>query len=164
MTIKEVALERFSVVSPKPFEVVIATLKAALGQPDSVGFIRAIRGSRIQAGLERATPRGLEENALIIFMELDQGEILRRETGLETPKNMRFLIGNPLVMKEMVKHVPAAGSYAPVTVLVDERPDGVHLSYDKMTSLLAGYRNAPALAVARDLDARIERLLHTCAG
>jgi hypothetical protein len=29
-------------------------------------------------------------------------------------------------MKEMVKHVPDAGSYAPVTVLVDERADGVH--------------------------------------
>jgi hypothetical protein len=28
-------------------------------------------------------------------------------------------------MKEMAKHVPDAGSYAPVTVLVDERTDGV---------------------------------------
>jgi hypothetical protein len=37
-------------------------------------------------------------------------------------------------MKEMVKNVPDAGSYAPVTVLIDERPDGVHLSYDKMES------------------------------
>ena len=36
----------------------------------------------------------------------------------------------------MAKHVPDAGSYAPVTVLVDERADGVHLSYDKMASLL----------------------------
>jgi len=40
-------------------------------------------------------------------------------------------------MKEMAKHVPDAGSCAPITVLVDERPNGVHLSYDKMTSLLA---------------------------
>jgi uncharacterized protein (DUF302 family) len=111
-----------------------------------------------------ATPRGLEENALIIFMELDQGEILRRETGLETPRIVRLLIGNPLVMKEMVRHVPDAGSYAPVTVLVHERPDGVHLSYDRMTSLLAGCRSEAALTVARDLDTRIERLLHTCAG
>jgi uncharacterized protein (DUF302 family) len=160
MTIEDVALERFSVVSSKPFKVVIATLKAAIGQPDVIGFIRATKSARMKA---EATPRGLEEDALIIFMELDQGDILRRETGLETPKTMRLLIGNPLVMKEMVRHVPDAGSYAPVTVLVDERPDGVHLSYDRMTSLLAGYRNAAALAVARDLDSRIERLLHACA-
>jgi hypothetical protein len=31
-------------------------------------------------------------------------------------------------MKEMVKHVPDTGSYAPVTILVDERLDGVRLS------------------------------------
>ena len=72
---------------------------------------------------------------------------------------MRFMIGNPLIMKEMAKHVPDAGSYAPVTILVDERPDGVHLSYDKMASLLAPYGNPKALAVTRDLDSKIESLL-----
>ena len=72
---------------------------------------------------------------------------------------MRFMIGNPLIMKEMAKHVPDAGSYAPVTILVDQRPDGVHLSYDKMASLLAPYGNPKALAVTRDLDSKIESLL-----
>ena len=62
-------------------------------------------------------------------------------------------------MKEMAKHVPDAGSYAPVTILVDERPDGVHLTYDKMASLLAPYGNPDAIAVARDLDSKIENLL-----
>ncbi len=76
---------------------------------------------------------------------------------------MRFVIGNPLIMKEMAKHVPDAGSYAPVTILVDERPDGVHLTYDKMASLLAPYGNPDALAVARDLDSKIENLLRESA-
>jgi hypothetical protein len=61
-------------------------------------------------------------------------------------------------MKEMAKHVPDAGSYAPVTVLVDERADGVHISYDRMASLLAPYGNRDALRVARDLDAKVEEL------
>jgi hypothetical protein len=61
-------------------------------------------------------------------------------------------------MKEMAKHVPDAGSYAPVTILVDEWPDGVHLSYDKMASLLVPYKNRDVLAVARDLDSKIENL------
>jgi len=38
---------------------------------------------------------------------------------------------------------------------VDDRPDGVHLSYDKMASFLAPYRNFNALSVARDLGLRI---------
>src|SRR5258708_33608108 len=99
----------------------------------------------------------------MMFMELDQGGIARKETGLDTPKIMRFVSGNPLIMKEMAKHVPDAGSYAPVTILVDERLDGVHLSYDKMASLLAPYGNPDALAVARDLDSKIEDLLRESA-
>ena len=64
-------------------------------------------------------------------------------------------------MKDMVKHVVDAGSYAPVTILVDERNDGVHLTYDRMASLLAPYGSASALAVARDLDSKIETLLQS---
>ena len=73
------------------------------------------------------------------------------------------MVGNPLIMKEMVKHVPDAGSYAPVTILVDERPDGVHVSYDKMESYLLTYGSSEALTVARDLDAKITTLLRECA-
>jgi hypothetical protein len=62
-------------------------------------------------------------------------------------------------MKEMAKHVPDAGSYAPVTILIDERSDGVHLSYDKMTSLLASYGNPDASRVARELDQKVEKLI-----
>jgi hypothetical protein len=63
----------------------------------------------------------------------------------------------------MAKHVPDAGSYAQVTILLDERPDGVHLTHDKMASFLAPYRNGEALTVARDLDSKIERLLRELA-
>ena len=99
----------------------------------------------------------------MIFMELDLGAILRRETGRDVPRVVRFIIGNPLIMKEMVRHVPDSGSYAPVTILVDERSDGVHLSYDTMRSLLAPYGNGDALAVARDLDSKVESLLRESA-
>jgi hypothetical protein len=62
-------------------------------------------------------------------------------------------------MKQMVEYVPDAGSYAPVTILVYEREDGVHVSYDTMASYLASYGNEKALQVARDLDAKVIRLL-----
>jgi uncharacterized protein (DUF302 family) len=96
-------------------------------------------------------------------MQLDQGAVMRKETGHETPKMIRFIIGNPLIMKEMAKNVPDAGSYAPVTVLVDERADGMHLSYDRMASFLATYGNRDALEVARNLDTKIEDLTRQAA-
>jgi uncharacterized protein (DUF302 family) len=94
-----------------------------------------------------------------LFLEFDHGAVLRKETRLDRPKIVRLVIGNPLVMKEMAKHVPDAGSYAPVTILIDERSDGVHLSYDKMTSLLASYGNPHASRVAQELDQKVEKLI-----
>ena len=73
------------------------------------------------------------------FVRFDAGEVLRKERGGRGPKILRLVVGNPLIMKEMARTVPDAASYAPVTILVDERADGVHLSYDSMASLIAPY-------------------------
>ncbi len=97
------------------------------------------------------------------FARYDLGEILRKETGAASPQIVRLVVGNPLVMKRMVEHVPDAGSYAPITILIDERADGTHLSYDRMASFLAPYGNAQALEVAKALDAKVEALLTAAA-
>jgi hypothetical protein len=65
-------------------------------------------------------------------------------------------------MSQMVQHAPDAGSYAPVTILIDEGQDGVRLSYDRMASFLASYGNSKK--VARDPDAKIEALLTDAVG
>jgi hypothetical protein len=52
----------------------------------------------------------------MLFMQLDHGAILRKEAGRETPKMIRFVIGNPLIMKEMAKHVPDAARSSTSTV------------------------------------------------
>jgi uncharacterized protein (DUF302 family) len=163
MTIAKVEVERFSVTSAKPFETIVAALKSAIGQPDIVNFFKETRATESFPDLERVVQRGLGRTNLMLFAEFDLGDILRRESGSETPKIKRLVVGNPLIMKEMVKHVADAGSYAPVTLLIDERPDGVHVSYDTMESYLRHYGSSEALAVARALDAKITTLLHECA-
>jgi hypothetical protein len=85
------------------------------------------------------------------------------ERGGQEPKILRLIVGNPLIMKEMARTVPDAASYAPVTILIDERADGVHLSYDLMASLIGPYGSQPALLVAKNLDAKIETLLKAAA-
>lgn len=62
-------------------------------------------------------------------------------------------------MQSLARLVPDAASDAPVTVLIDRRADGVHLTYDEMGSYLAPYGNAEALRIARDLDAKVKGLL-----
>jgi uncharacterized protein (DUF302 family) len=129
-----------------------------------VEFFRMTRATHSFPDLQRIVESGLGRTGLMLFAEFDLGDILRRETGSKTPRIIRLVVGNPLIMKEMVKHVPDAGSYAPVTILIDERPDGVHVSYNKMESYLLPYGNSAALAVARSLDAKITALLRECAG
>ena len=161
--IRKIEMERFSLTTSKPFDEVVAGVNAAVGHPDMAEFGRSTHEARSFAELRSAVEKGLSKAGLMLFMQLDQGAVVRKEMGRDVPRIVRLLIGNPLIMKEMAKHVPDAGSYAPITVLVDKRADGVHLSYDRMTSLLAPYENPDALEVARDLDSKVEDLLQHAA-
>jgi uncharacterized protein (DUF302 family) len=101
----------------------------------------------------------VSEIGLMEFMRLDHGAVLAKAGVEGNPKSVRLIMGNPLIMQSMARLVPDAGAYAPVTVLIDQRPDGVHLSYDEMASCLAPYGNAEALKIARDLDAKVKSVL-----
>ncbi|MGA2909240.1 MAG: DUF302 domain-containing protein [Terracidiphilus sp.] len=156
-------MERFTVISSKTFGDVVAAIKAAIGHPNMAEFWQATQRATTAAELEAAIQPAVAESGLMQFVEFDHGMIVRKGTEHHTSKIIRLVIGNPLIMKEMAKHVPDAGSYAPVTVLVDERADGVHISYDRMASLLAPYGNRDALSVARDLDTKVEDVLRKAA-
>ena len=159
MPITQVSVQRFSVVSRNPFESVVAKLGATIGQPDMSKFPKDVTASKTFAELEQVVHKAIGASGLMEFARFNIGEILRKEGGAETPHILRLVIGNPLIMKQMAVHVPDAASYAPVTVLIDERADGVHLSYDRMASYLAPYGSAEALNVARELDSKVEALL-----
>jgi uncharacterized protein (DUF302 family) len=162
--IRKVEVERFSLTSSKSFDEVLAAINKAIGHPDMAEFWRSTHQTRTVTELENTVQKVLGRTGLMSFVQFDHGAVVRKGTGRDTPRMVRVVMGNPLIMKEMAKHVPDAGSYAPVTVLVDERQDGVHLSYDRMSSLLAPYGNPDALQVARDLDKKVEDLLKQAAG
>jgi uncharacterized protein (DUF302 family) len=103
----------------------------------------------------------LGPTGLMQFGEFDDGGFIRKDRGEGTPQAMRLLIGNPLIMKQMTELVPDAAAYAPVTVLIDERDGKVHVSYDRMTSLLSVYGNPGATNIAAELDRKIETLMHS---
>jgi len=161
--ISKIEVERFTLSSSKPFDQVVAALNSAVGHPDMAEFWKSTHRAQSDAELQNIIEKGLGRTGLMLFVEFDHGAIVRKGTGRDTPRMIRFVIGNPLIMKEMAKRVPDAGAYAPVTILIAERPDGVHLSYDRMTSFLAPYNNAAALKVARELDAKVEALLTSAA-
>ena len=158
-----IAMQRFSVTSSKPFEKVLAALDAAVGHPDVREFHRKLGSAGTFAETEKVVNKVIGTSGFMEFIRFDLGEVLRKEHGDRAPRILRLVIGNPLIMKQMVEHAPDAGSYAPVTILIDERSDGVHLSYDTMASALAAYGSPKALKIAEDLDEKVEALLRTAA-
>jgi hypothetical protein len=78
---------------------------------------------------------------------------------------VRLIAGNPVTMGQMTRHVPDAGSYAPVTILIQEMPDGgTRIAYDTVTSAIAPYHDAAAAHVAEQLDAEIPGLPRQVSG
>lgn len=159
MQTRQVTVQRWSVNSTKPFESVVAAVEGALGRPNMTEFAAKLAAATTYEEMTELVQGSVSEIGLMEFLRLDNGAVLAKAGVEGNPKSVRLILGNPLIMQSMARLVPDAGSYAPVTVLIDERPDGVHLSYDEMTSFLAPYNNAGALKIAKDLDEKVKRLL-----
>ena len=97
-------------------------------------------------------------------MTLDFGAVLSTRVPSHHYRMLRIIAGNPFTMSKMTATVPDAGSYAPVTILVAERPAGIYIAYDKVSRAIAPYHSPGAAAVARDLDEDVLELLHFAAG
>jgi uncharacterized protein (DUF302 family) len=159
MVTREIVVQRFSAISFKAFRDVLAALHPVIGHPDIAAFTRDMSGAKTYAELENIVKNAIGSSGFMEFARFDIGAVLRKRSGAQSPQILRIVLGNPLIMIQMARYVPDAASYAPVTILIDERPDGVHLSYDRMASYLAPYGNFEALRVARELDAKVEALL-----
>lgn len=164
MPVQQITVERFSVISRKPLAAVLAVIDAVIGHPDMRKTQADVAATTTYAEMESVIQKLTGPSDLMEFMRLDMGSYLAKGRATPTPGSFRLLVGNPLIMRRMAEHVPDTASYAPVTLLIDERPDGGHLSYDRMASFLAFYGSEAALAVARDLDRKVETLLSAAAG
>jgi len=137
----------------------MTTVEAAIGKPDMSEFGRRLGAAKKYEEMEMLVQHAVSQVGLMEFLRLDAGSVLAKAGVSRNPKSVRLIIGNPLIMQSMARLVPDAASYAPVTVLIDQRADGVHLTYDEMASYLAPYGNAEALEIARDLDAKVKGVL-----
>jgi uncharacterized protein (DUF302 family) len=163
MLARRINVERVTVISRKSFQEVLSKFHADVGHPNIEEFWKDVAGAKTNSEMETVVQSALGPSGFMEFARFDHGGVVHKGKSGDYAKVFRLVIGNPLIMREMVKHLPDAGSYAPVTILIDERPDGVHISYDRMASFLEPYKDAEALKVAKDLDAKVEALLASAA-
>jgi uncharacterized protein (DUF302 family) len=125
MQTHQVNVQRCSLISRKPFDAVLAALEEAIGRPNMVEFTVKVAAAKTFEQMQNVINESVSRIGLMEFMRLDHGAILAKAGGDGDPKSVRVIMGNPLIMQSMARLVPDAGSYAPVTVLVDERADGI---------------------------------------
>jgi uncharacterized protein (DUF302 family) len=94
-----------------------------------------------------------------LFQKLDHGAVLRG-LGLGSTQATCYVFGNALIAAEMTRHDVRAGLYVPLRLLVRESAaNGVLVTYDLPSALMAQFKCAEVDAVARSLDEKVQRLL-----
>ena len=146
-------VEHIKIESRKSFSDVKAALKSLVPQLDARIFVLLQYGESDRARKE--LERGPE---LSIFNTRDHGGLLQI-TG-QPRKAAQYAIGNPLTATRMTQHQLPASLYAPLRVLLYENEAGhAVFEYDRPTSLLGQFGDQRVTAVARELDASLERVL-----
>ena len=102
------------------------------------------------------------KNGMMVMAEVDQGKMLSM-TGL-TLKATLYIIGNPVVGKQLFEQDHAVGLYVPVRIFVYSDASGkTSVSYDKPSTLLSQFQNPKVNMVAEMLDQKLEGLANMAA-
>src|SRR5580698_5933518 len=164
----EVRVRRHVFTSERPFAEIMDGIYGGISQPDAGSLFQQLAASTSYAQFTSLVRQAQGSAGLMRFLELELDRALALDPqaqGSAGRRLVRLIAGNPVTMGEMTRHVPDAGSYAPVTILVQELPGGgTRLAYDSVASAIAPYRDAAASKVADRLDAEVLELLHQATG
>ena len=164
----DVLVRRHVFDSERPFPDVLDAIFGGISQPDLEALFGELARSTSYEQFSSLVRQAQGSAGLIRFMELDLDRALTLDPQARDRAGrrlVRLIAGNPVTMGEMTRHVADAGSYAPVTILVEEKPGGgTRVAYDTVASAIAPYRDAAASQVAQGLDAEVLELLHQATG
>jgi Domain of unknown function DUF302 len=164
----DVAVRHHVLTSERPFQVVQDVIYAGMSQPDIGALFARLAASTSYEEFTALVRQAQGSAGLFRFLQLDDDHVLaldpqaRHQAGRRL---VRLIAGNPVTMGQMTRHLPAVGSYAPVTILIQELPDGgTQVAYDTAASAIAPYGDAAASQVAQRLDTDVLSLLRHATG
>ena len=164
----EVAVRRHIIESEQPFASVLDGIFGGISQPDIEALFSELAGTTSHDQFSSVVRQAQGSAGLMRFLQLDLDDALALDpqaADLAGRRLVRLIAGNPVTMGEMTRHVADAGSYAPVTVLIQETAEGgTRIAYDTVASALARYHDAAASDVAERLDAEVLGLLRQVTG
>ena len=150
-----------------PFEVVLDGIYGGISQPDIGALFAKLAASTSYEEVTALVGQAQGSAGLMRFLDLDLDTVLALDPQAPQAgrRLVRVIAGNPVTMGQMTRHLPAAGSYAPVTILIEGLPGGgTRVAYDAVASAIAPYGDAAASQVAERLDTEVLSLLHQATG
>lgn len=164
----EVQVRRHVFTSERPFAEIMDGIYGGISQPDIRSLFRELAASTSYEQFTSLVRQAQGSAGLMCFLELELDSALAFDPQAQRSAGrglVRVIAGNPVTMGEMTRHVPDAGSYAPVTILIQELPDGgTRLAYDSVVSEIAIYDDPAATQVADKLDTEVLGLLREVSG
>jgi uncharacterized protein (DUF302 family) len=163
----DVVVRRHVFDSDRPFQAVLDGIFGGITRPDIGALFGKLAASTSYEQFSSLVRQAQGSAGLMLFLQLDLDAALALDSqakGRTGRRLVRLIVGNPVTMEQMTRHVPDAGSYAPVTILLEQTPSGTRVAYDSVASALAPYRDAAASQVARRLDAEVLGLLRQVTG
>ena len=159
----EVRVRRHVFTTERPFAEIMEGIYGGISQPDVGSLFQQLAASTSYEQFSSLVRQAQGSAGLMRFLELELDSALALDPQARDKGRLtRLIAGNPVTMGEMTRHVPDAGSYAPVTILVQELADGrTRVAYDAVASEIAGYGDAAALKVAEQLDDEVLTLLRS---
>lgn len=164
----EVPIHRHIIESERPFASVMDGIFDGISRPDIRSLFSDLEASTSYEQFSSLVRQAQGSAGLMQFWQLNLDVVLTldpRARHQARHRLVRLIAGNPVTMGEMIRHIADAGSYAPVTILIQELPDGgSRIAYDSVASAIAPYHDAAASKVARRLDAEELTLLREVTG
>ena len=163
----EVAVRRHIIESEQPFASVLDGIFGGISRPDIGPLFSDLEASTSYEQFRSLVQQAQGSAGLMRFwqLDLDVALTLDPQARQQTGRLVRLIAGNPVTMGQMTRHVADAGSYAPVTILIQELPDGgTRVAYDSVASEIAPYHDAAASQVAQRLDTEVLTLLREVTG
>src|ERR1700749_1073507 len=159
----DVAVRRHVFDSQLPFQAVLNGIFGGISQPDIDSLFGKLQASTSYEQFSGLVRQAQGSAGLMRFWQLDLDTALARDPQARDKAGrrlVRLIAGNPVTMGQMTRHVADAGSYAPVTILIQQIPDGgTRVAYDTVASAIAPYHDAAASEVAQQLDTEVLDLL-----
>ncbi|KAH6914969.1 hypothetical protein BKA70DRAFT_561057 [Coprinopsis sp. MPI-PUGE-AT-0042] len=163
--IETIQAQIITATTPRPFTDVVSRIEGILGAPRS-GISGLLSGVKNAQDVVDRVKDIIRDNDFLIFEKLEHYKWMRLfDDSKETPTNTVYIIGNPLIARQIWAQDMRGALFLPFRLLlVDKGEKGTEITYHLPSSLLPSGGSRELRALLESLDKKVDSLVRKVAG